>query len=96
MKRQTAEDRRHESEGMRRYEESRGESDYSWVAGERHMISEDRSAPANLPQHVVHGKYKDCEYIDEGYYDDSRAGIDRRTDEEVRKIDHSMRKQGKR
>lgn len=96
MKRQTREDRLHESEGMKRYWEAHDESDYGRVAGESSMIHEDHRAPANLPQEKMLKYYPECEYIDQGYYNDGRDGIDRRLDDEVRKIDRSMRKQGPR
>jgi len=52
------------------------------------MISEDHSAPANLPQGVVHKYYPKNEYLDMHYLDDTIEGIDDNIDDSVRKTDH--------
>ena len=51
------------------------------------MIGEDHSAPANLPQGVVHKYYKECEYMDRYELDDSIRGIDEAINDSVRKLD---------
>lgn len=51
------------------------------------MISEDHSAPANLPQDVVHKYYPKCEYLDSHYLDDTIRGVDDNIDDSVRRTD---------
>lgn len=51
------------------------------------MISEDHSAPANLPQHVVHKFYPKENYIDMHELDDTIRGVDGQVDDSVRKIE---------
>lgn len=83
---QTKKDRRDESRGMKRYEEGRShknEMDSAYMG----MLSEDHSAPANLPQHVVHKYYPKCDYVDNYYLDDTYKGIDENIDDSVRKIE---------
>lgn len=81
---QTREDRRHESEGMKRYWEDKRESLDDRFMG---MIGEDHSAPANLPQEVVHKYYPKCEYMDRYELDDTIEGIDENNDDSVREIE---------
>jgi len=50
------------------------------------MISEDHSAPANLPQEVVHKYYPKCPYMDAGELDDTIRGLDDVRKDEIRKI----------
>ena len=71
-------DRKDESRGMGRYEKDRMDSSYYG------MISEDRSAPANMPQEVVHKYYPKCEYFDSHDLDDSINKIDETRSETVR------------
>jgi len=51
------------------------------------MISEDHSAPANLPQGVVHKYYPKCSYLDMHELDDTIRGIDDTIDDSVRRTD---------
>ena len=51
------------------------------------MISEDHSAPANLPQQVVHKYYKKVPYMNAGELDDTIRGLDDVRKDEIRKID---------
>lgn len=81
---QTKKDRHDESVGMKRYERRRKEGLDDRFMG---MISEDHSAPANLPQRVVHSYYPKEEVIDSYYLDDTIRGIDDNIDDSVRKID---------
>lgn len=86
---QTKEDREHESRGMKKYEKERSrkeELDYGYM----NMISEDHSAPANLPQEVIHKFYPKCEYVDSYYLDDTRRGIDDNIDDSVRKVERNQ------
>lgn len=82
---QNRKDRRHESEGMKKYEEERKNRGLdSRFMG---MLSEDHSAPANLPQEVVHKYYPKCEYMDRYELDDTIEGVDENIDETVRKVE---------
>ncbi len=51
------------------------------------MISEDHSATANLPQHVVQTPYPKCEYVDNYYLDDTIKGIDETLDDNIEKVE---------
>lgn len=51
------------------------------------MLSEDHSAPANLPQHVVHKYYKKCSYMDAYELDDTIRGLDDTREDDIRKIE---------
>lgn len=79
-------DRRHESAGMRRHERDyhREGMDDNYMG----MISEDRHAPSNLPQHVVHHYYPHTKYIDRYELDDTIKGIDESYDDSIRIVDH--------
>lgn len=48
------------------------------------MLSEDRSAPANLPQEVVHKYYPKCGYMDAFELDDTIRGLDDTRKDDVR------------
>jgi len=81
---QTRKDRRDESRGMERYEEKRkdrGDSGYF------SMLSEDRSAPANMPQDVVHKTYPRTKFMDRYEIDDTMKGLDETRDYEIRKME---------
>lgn len=78
---QTMKDRKDESRGMKRREKSGMDSGYMG------MISEDKSAPANLPQEVVHTYYPKCDYLDTHYLDDSIRGIDDTNDDNIDKAE---------
>jgi len=79
---QTKKDRMYESRGMKKYyREERMDSGYM------NMLSEDHSAPANLPQGVVHKYYPKENYVDNYYLDDTCKGIDDNVDDSVRKIE---------
>lgn len=81
---QTAKDRRDESRGMRRYEESRkGPMDSQFYG----MISEDHSEPANLPKEVVYHAYPKQSYMDAYELDDTIRGLDDTRHDEIRKIE---------
>lgn len=51
------------------------------------MISEDHSAPANLPQEVVHKYYPKCDYMDGYALDDTARGLDDVRKDEISKIE---------
>lgn len=82
---QDRKDRRDESRGMKRYEESRrkGPMDTQFYG----MIREDHSEPANLPQNVVYKPYPKCSYFDAYELDDTIRGLDDTRDYDVRKMD---------
>lgn len=96
---QTEKDRMHESRGMKRYERERRSSEPNTHHRERQgykedmdsgymgMISEDHSAPSNLPQEVVHKYYPPCDYVDNYYLDDTIRGIDDTLNDNVRTIE---------
>jgi hypothetical protein len=50
------------------------------------MISSNTSAPANLPQTVIHKYYPKNNYVNNYYLDDSYKGIDKQTSNSVKKI----------
>lgn len=81
---QTEKDRRDESRGMERYERRQKDGMDDRFMG---MISEDHSAPANLPQNVVHKYYPKDQMVDNYYLDDTLCGIDDNIDDSVRKIE---------
>ena len=94
---QDRKDRKDESHGMRhnkemghreemgpRYEtEHRGSMD----SGYMDMIHEDRDAPSNLPQDVVHKLYPSMKHFDGYYLDDTIRGIDDNSNDSVRKVE---------
>lgn len=82
---QTRHDRKDESRGMKRYEESRkkGPMDSQFYG----MISEDHSEPANLPKEVVYKSYPKCSYFDAYELDDTIRGLDDTRDYDVRMMD---------
>lgn len=51
------------------------------------MISEDRSAPANLPQGVVHKYYPKTDSMDKYGLDDTIRGVDDNINDSVRRAD---------
>lgn len=55
-------------------------------SGYMDMISENYSAPANLPQEVKHKYYPKNNYAGSEYLDDTRKGIDNQIDDSVRKM----------
>lgn len=73
---QSRKDRRDESRGMKRYwdehKSAKGPMDSQFYG----MISEDHSAPANLPQHVVYHNYPKQSYLDAYELDDTIRGLD--------------------
>lgn len=71
---------------MKKYERRRNQKN-KMDSGYMGMISEDHSAPANLPQEVIHKNYPECSYINNYYLDDSSKGIDENIDDSVRKIE---------
>lgn len=50
------------------------------------MLSEDHSAPANLPQEVVHKYYPKCKYMDRYELDDTMNGLDDTRNYDIKKI----------
>ncbi len=79
-------DRKDESKGMKRYEEGRGKKgrmDSSYYG----MLGEDRDAPANLPQEVVHEYYPRCDYMGRYELDDTIRSLDDTRDYDIRKVD---------
>ena len=97
---QTREDRRHESEGMKRshhegrsHHESEGmkayEDEYRGSMDSRFMgmISEDHHEVANLPQHVVQHAYPSSRFSDKYELDDTIRGIDENIDDTIRTMD---------
>ena len=79
---QTREDRRHESEGMKRYERGRGMD-----SGFFGMISEDHNAPANLPQHVIHKMYPKTDFSGRYELDDTIRGLDDVRRDDIRNME---------
>ena len=51
------------------------------------MISEDHSAPANLPQDVVHKYYPKMDYMDSHYLDDTIRGVDDNYDDSIDRVE---------
>lgn len=76
-------DREHESRGMKK-----GDMDSGYMG----MISEDRSAPANLPQHVVHKYYPKEGYMDRYELDDTIEGVDDQIKDSVRHLEKNPSK----
>ena len=70
---QTRKDRKYESYGM--------------DSGYMGMISEDKSAVANLPQYVVQKEYSKELYQDKYELDDTIEGVDENIREGVRKLE---------
>jgi len=56
------------------------------------MISEDRSAYANLPQQVVFRQYPECEYLEYGL-NDNIVGVDKQKNKDVRGARREMKGQ---
>jgi len=79
---QTRKDREHESEGMKKRE-----GKYRMDEGYMGMISEDHSAPANLPQEVVHKYYRKERSLDMYELEDSIEGVDHQINESIRKLE---------
>lgn len=50
------------------------------------MVSSDYSAPANLPQTVIHKYYPKNNYVNNYYMDDSYKGIDKDVNSSVGKL----------
>lgn len=59
------------------------------------MIREDKSAPSNLPQGVVHKQYPKCKYLGGYELDDSSRGLDETRNYDVKKIEGQMSDNGK-
>ena len=87
---QDMKDRKDESRGMkgkdgshkmRRYEKDMMDSSYYG------MISEDHSAPANMPQEVVHKYYRKNDYFNSHELDDSIRGIDDTRNDTIRQME---------
>lgn len=51
------------------------------------MLSEDHSAPANLPQKVVHKYYKKSAFMGAYELDDTIRGLDDTRDDDIRSIE---------
>ena len=86
---QTKKDREHESRGMKGHERksySKGRMDSGYMG----MISEDHSAPANLPQEVKHEYYPKRNYVDNYYLDDTIRGVDENNNNSVRKVENNQ------
>lgn len=61
-------------------------------SGYMDMISENHSAPSNLPQEVKHKYYPKKSYAGTEYLDDTRKGIDDQINDSVRKMkNHSSK-----
>jgi hypothetical protein len=56
------------------------------------MISEDHSAPANLPQNVIHKYYSKCEYMGGYELDDTIEGLDDTRDDDIDMIERNHSK----
>ena len=82
---QTRKDREDESRGMKRYESEKKDGMDSRFLG---MLSEDHSAPANLPQEVVYKPYPKYDFVDNYYLDDTIKGIDDNIDDSVETVEH--------
>lgn len=79
---QDEKDRRDESRAMKR----KNKMDDSYMG----MLSEDHSAPANLPQEVKHTYYPKLKYFEGYYLDDTLNGIDDNSNDSVRKIERNQ------
>ncbi len=77
-------DRSHESHGMSHYKKGYRDGLDSNFMG---MISEDRNAPSNLPQVVIHKHYAMKKYMDRYELDDSIYGVDDNMNDSVRMLD---------
>lgn len=85
---QSREDRRHESEGMERYERDHGKAKYKHLD----QIREDKSAVANLPQKAMMFEVG-CGVERKNYgYDDTMTGIDDMGFQNVGKVNRYMDK----
>ena len=90
---QSVRDRMDEGEGMARYY-ALHKSDVSHHMDDRKrreyedstMIREDRSAPSNLPQEVVHKMYPKIGYGMKMELDDTIRGVDDQMDDDVREM----------
>ena len=83
---QTAEDRKHESEGMKDHEKDH-KGYHRMDKGYFHMLKEDHSAVANLPQHVIQETYPKCSYLDAYELDDTIRGLDDSRSDDVKKME---------
>lgn len=54
------------------------------------MISEDHSAPSNLPQGVVHKYYPKCEYLGGYEIDDTSRGLDDTRNYDIKLTEKNM------
>ena len=52
-----------------------------------HMLSEDRSALANMPQNVIQKTYPKCGYLDTHELDDTMRGLDDTRKEDIRNLE---------
>ena len=89
---QDKKDKMDESKGMKRYWASKDDVGAYHNPGNRSkyedsmMIREDRSAPANLPQNVVHKDYPKGGYGLNGRLDDTIYGVDKQISDDARKM----------
>ena len=84
---QNKKDRRHESEGMSRYEKEKGMKRHGLDSSFMGMIHEDPYQPANLPQQVIHKDYPACDYMDKYELDDTIRGMDENISDSINKLD---------
>ena len=78
---QNMKDRKDESRGMEGSKKNGMDSSYYG------MISEDHSAPANMPQEVVHKYYTKNDYFNSHELDDSIRGIDDTRRDSIRQME---------
>jgi hypothetical protein len=87
---QSVRDRMDEGEGMAKYWLKKEEVSHGRDEGARSkyddsdMIREDRSAPSNLPQQVIHKMYPKLGYGVRSHLEDTIRGVDRQIDDDMR------------
>ena len=70
-----------------RRDESRGMNRKGMDNGYFHMLSEDHSAVANLPQRVIQEAYPKCDYFNSHELDDTIRGLDDTRNEDIRSLE---------
>ena len=74
-----------DSDYYRKHEKKMGS--YGMDSHYFHMLGEDRSAPANLPQQVIYESYPKCEYVNAPKLDDTMGQLDETRGYDVDKIE---------
>lgn len=79
-------ERRHPHEPATHHRERQGYRE-EMDSGYMSMLSEDHTAPSNMPQEVVHKYYGPCSYVNNYYLDDTIHGIDETNEDSIEKIE---------